>query len=306
MSDPDETHVISTEMLAFIHSRRRRHCTTKTIDYYSRECTYFVKWLQARKIDCIEDMTRQAVDKYFEELAGHRNPGGVAASFRAVKAFVTYVAEGYDDWKNPMRRMHTPPQHTDPIRGISMEDFKTLLDTCDRSLLGRRDRAVMMLLLDTGLRRNEALSLNYGDIRSMATGEIWVRETKGGTPRTVFFGEKTRRALSSYFKLRGPMREDSPLIATKTGTRMSEGGIRQILVTRYKLAKAANKDLEEVPSPHDFRRAFAVQYTMNDGDPFTLARLLGHRDISMTKRYQAFKTEELGIKHREHGPVDNL
>ncbi|HAJ80763.1 MAG TPA: hypothetical protein DCO75_13455 [Fibrobacteres bacterium] len=60
------------------------------------------------------------------------------------------------------------------------------------------------------------------------------------------------------------------------------------------------------PSPHDFRRAFAVTILRNGGDPVSVSRLLGHADIRVTMRYLALVQEDLASTFHKAGPVDNV
>jgi site-specific recombinase XerD len=69
-----------------------------------------------------------------------------------------------------------------------------LCETCpNNTFTGIRDRAIFLSLLDTGARASKFLNLNLEDINPI-TGEILIREGKGRKPRTVFIGQKSRKA----------------------------------------------------------------------------------------------------------------
>jgi len=75
--------------------------------------------------------------------------------------------------------------------------------------------------------------------------------------------------------------------------------LREIIRRRARDAKT------EEPGIHDFRRCFAIEYLRNDGDIFTLQRILGHSSLEMMKRYLAIAKADCESAHRKASPVDN-
>jgi integrase/recombinase XerD len=71
------------------------------------------------------------------------------------------------------------------------------------------------------------------------------------------------------------------------------------------LSRRADKAHVEEPSPHDFRRAFALSMLRNGIDIFTLAKLMGHEGISVLQRYLKQTNLDTEEAHRRAGPVDN-
>lgn len=111
------------------------------------------------------------------------------------------------------------------------------------------------------------------------TGEIHIRQGKGGKPRYVFLGKKSRKAMRAYLKHRT---EDNPALwVTDEGERLTYSGLRQIMRRRSERAGV------DTPGLHDFRRFFALQCLRNGMDIFTLQKLMGHTDIQVLRRYLA-------------------
>ncbi len=74
---------------------------------------------------------------------------------------------------------------------------------------------------------------------------------------------------------------------------------------RKSLERHANLEGVEAPSPHDFRRAFALMMLRNGTDLVTLARLMGHTNLKVLQRYLRQLPEDLQNAHRRGNPVDN-
>jgi len=175
-----------------------------------------------------------------------------------------------------------------------------MIRTCRRrAFFGDRDRAVLLCLLDTGCRASEFTAIAVEDI-DLSTGQILVRAGKGGKPRMVFLGFKSRRALATYLRHVGNREESAPLWVTREGRRLSYSGLRDIVRRRAKRAS--------VPAPtlHSFRRAFALACLRGDMDVYSLQRLMGHGDLSMPRRYLAQTIGDVQRAHERSGPVDNL
>jgi len=88
-----------------------------------------------------------------------------------------------------------------------------------------------MILLDTGCRAGEFAAINTGDV-DLATGQILIRAGKGGKPRMVLLGSKSRRALVTYLPHHGNREESAVLWVTREGRRLSYSGLRDIVRRR--------------------------------------------------------------------------
>jgi len=82
-----------------------------------------------------------------------------------------------------------------------IEDVEKMVRACDGKMVGRRDKAAMHFLMDTGVRASEMIAVTMEDIDLMS-GEVLIRAGKGRKPRFVFLGKRTRRSLRQYLKLR--------------------------------------------------------------------------------------------------------
>jgi integrase/recombinase XerD len=201
------------------------------------------------------------------------------------------------EWKNPMLKVKPPKVVIEPLEPISIENVKALISSLPRGkFTGNRDHAIFLFLLDTGARAQELCNTNIEDI-DLNTGAVMIRYGKGGKTRMVFLGRKTRRALRSYLRFR---QDQSPALFVSTnGDRLTYNGLRLLLERRAKVAKLDNK-----PTLHDFRRAFALNMLRNGVDIFALQRLMGHSDLQVMRRHLAQNDQDNQLAHMQGSPVD--
>ena len=158
------------------------------------------------------------------------------------------------------------------IRALSEEDIEKI-----KSLLKRtKDKLLIQLLLDTGLRAKELLSIRKSDI-NIEKRYIIVRNTKNGEERIVFFTEETKKMLEKYIK----NLSDNEKLFDITYDAL------------YRKLKRLGKKLGIDLRPHILRHTFATQ-AIRKGMPLPVVqKILGHKDIRTTQIYTHLITEDL-------------
>lgn len=293
---------LPTLAAAFLLDRKAQNMTKQTQRFYRMKLEYFINWLDTQAVKTVTDLTPELLREFFIYLSenGH-NAGGVHAVYRTVKTFLRWYANEFDPegWRDPLRKVKAPKIDVEPLSPVPLETIRALLDTCEKGkFTGDRDRAIILFLLDSGVRAGELLALDKQDA-DILTGEVLIRKSKSRKPRTVFLGRTARRALRSYLKLRG-MDSVKAVFVTNEIERLKMAGLRQIMVRRAKRAGVP------VPSLHSFRRACALALHRAGVDLLSIARLLGHSDLSLLERYIKQDAEDLRGEHERASPVDSL
>jgi len=220
--------------------------------------------------------------------------------------------------KNIIRTIDPPPISKRVIQPFSKEEIELLLKACEvsRSWMKRpqtkttrytadRDRAILLLLLDTGVRASELCGIEYRDL-NLNKHSIKVRGKgpgRDGKERVVCFGRRTAQAIWKVLLPRvDSIRQEDPLIVVGSGENwrpMTRDHLRLLL---HRLGEKIG-----IPKvhPHRFRHTFAICYLRNGGDVFTLKELLGHSDLAMTEHYAHIAQVDTENGHRKAGPVDN-
>lgn len=293
---------LAQDVTAFLVDRQARGLSPRTVDFYRDELRYLQKWAQTLGVTETLALTPDLVRRYLLDLGCARNPGGIHAAYRALRAFLRWYEREYEpqDWQNPIAKVRPPKLPQEPLSPVSLRDLRAMLQTCKRkTFTGDRDRAMLLALLDTGCRASEFLALNVGDV-NLSTGAVLVWKAKGSKARTVFLGAKARRELVRYLRYRPDAEATDPLWVTTQGTRLTYAGLRQVVRRRAEWAGV------DMPSLHSFRRAFALLSLRSGCDVYSLQAMMGHRDLSVLRRYLAQTEEDLQRAHERSGPVDNL
>ncbi len=297
-----ETH-LAVWIEAFLTARKSEGKSAGTVKFYHDKLQNFFRYCEAQALNQIDQITPDFIRGFLLWLEEHgHTPGGRHAHYRALRAFLYFYEDEAEpeNWRNPIKKTRAPKVPSEPLEPVSWDTIDKLLRTCQGgTFTDYRDAAILLVLFDTGVRAGELLSIDLHDLNQVR-GDILIRKGKGGKPRTVFMGKKTRRAVRRYLKRRD---DDNPALWVthpRSGSeRLSYDGLRTMLRRRAELANIP------APTAHDFRRAFALAMLRQGVDIFTLAKLMGHEGIDVLKRYLKQTTQDTEQAHRRAGPVDN-
>jgi integrase/recombinase XerC len=201
---------------------------------------------------------------------------------------------------NPFRKVKNikVPQHV--IRPFSGDDIARLLHACSTSTFkGTRDRAMILTLLDTGLRVGELTALELADL-DFETQRLYVRHGKGNKGRVVRFGDQAKEAIERYLREhRGT--EPGTLFLTCRRHPLCTNAVRIIF---RDLAHQAGVDHVH---PHRFRHTFATWAIEMHAREIDVQYLLGHSTPAMVRRYTAtYDAEKAARAHAMFSPADHL
>ncbi len=232
-------------------------------------------------------------------------PATVNAYFRILRAFSNWcLAEGYFR-ETPLKNVKAPKIPTDQIKPLNREQVQAMIDAARRSQAPTRNAAILLLLVDSGMRASEILGLVIGSV-DRGSGELTVRG-KGNKKRQVYLGANARRALWRYLDTERPdAQSDEPLFigvgGHQPGTGMTHTGLYEVVRNAGELA-----GLQGVRcSPHSLRHSFAVNFLRGGGNLFELQQLMGHTDLTVLRRYVALSESDLAQAHRQASPADRM
>lgn len=274
-----------------------------TLHFYRHKLVSFSTFVQEQGVDQVADLAPRHIRMFMDALADGHTPGGSHAYWRAVRAFVRFLVREGALERDPLRSVRPPKVDEELLEPVEPEVVQALLATCDRSLVGLRDAAALMVLLDSGLRAGELIALNIDDV-DLQSGAIIVRHSKSRRPRTVFVGRKTRNALRAYRRVRPSAAPDDPLfVAQRHG---QELGRLSYTALRDAVRRRASRAGVPAPTLHSFRRGFAINMLRSGADIVSLSRLMGHGSLPIVMCYLRQERGDLAGVHAARSPVDAL
>lgn len=254
--------------------------TTETTYRWNLE--NFEEYLQRNTLK-ISSVTSVDLRRWIKSHDWKQNTAYIAAC--AVRAYLKFVDPDHPALAFKIKQDRNPQQ-----RVVSREDLLRLYDIINISTgKGKRDRAIIDLMLDTGLRRFEVVALLLRDLclaEQYVTGKI-----KGGTWGRAVFSKKTANHLEEWLAIREQhARPDAKTIfvstrGTTSGASLTPDGLKSIF---YKIGQKIDLTF----SPHDLRRSFTT-ISLRNGAPTRIIQKAGRwKNIQMVERYSPTITAE--------------
>ncbi|RYD06846.1 hypothetical protein N752_01590 [Desulforamulus aquiferis] len=288
----------------FYANEKAKNRTKRTIEWHRENLHCFKKAMSEQNIELDFKKINSRVIKnnfvlYAIDSWGNK-PQTVNMRLRTLKQLYGYlVAEGYL-YENPVSLVDPLKTPKTLIQSLSHDQVKKLLQIPDRqTFTGLRDYAVMIMLLDTGLRVSEICGLTLDSI-DFNEGYIKVIG-KGVKERIVPLQGKLKKVLKQYLFHRGNDIDHRYVFVTVDNNPLSKRSIQERLEI---ISKKAGINVRT--SPHTWRHTFARMYIMNGGDIFSLKQILGHSSWEMVHKYVNLFGSDVSSQHLKASPVNRL
>jgi integrase/recombinase XerD len=218
---------------------------------------------------------------------------------RALRSFYNFLDKNKLIDKNPMKNIKLLRDRQKTIETLDNQEIEKLIKTIrkQKTFVGFRDEVILLVFLDTGVRLSELVGIKVEDVRH---NKLIIRRTKNLFERTVYLSDTTQERLESYIKVRGEVATNK-LFISQDNKELNPHSIQTRLTKYGKEAKISKR-----VSPHTFRHTMAKRMIVSGLDAFSLMHLLGHTDITVTKRYVNLWGQDLEQKHKEYGALKGL
>jgi site-specific recombinase XerD len=301
MAELDLTKLISH----FAQSNRAEGKSPKTVSWYTEMLFGFIKFLRANGIEAILSELNATTARQFviSEQGRGLSPYTVQGKVRALKAFSSWLfAEGYTP-HNLLTNVKLPKVPTKLIEPLSAGEIDSLISAqSPLTSLGSRNLALLVTLLDTGLRLSELCNLRFDDAH-IEEGYLKVIG-KGNKERVVPFGSTAQKTLWRYvfhFRPQPLGASNNYLFLTLYGKRLQSNAVK-LLLKRW--GRRAG-----VPRLHAHlcRHTYATNFlTHKCGDVFMLKQILGHSTLEMVNRYVHYASSQDMIRGHVSSPLDQI
>ena len=281
-----------------------------TIFNYDNRLLIFINFLRDRKHSLsIKEINKKHIQYYLlwlkdEYISQNGNPlkdSTVNIHYRILHSFFKWCAKETFIPQSPMLTL-SPPSFVKPeIKPFSKRDIEKLLYICKgEKYLDVRNRAIVLVALDTGLRLAEMANIRMTGF-DMNTGYLYVLG-KGNKRRMVRIGIEGRKALLKYMRYRNKALPQ--LWQTEEKRPLSRDGLQ---VAMKRLCKRA-EITDARGSPHTFRHSAAMFSLRNGADLVDIQHMLGHSRIKTTADtyLNGWDSEQVAQRHEKFSPVDNL
>ena len=280
--------------------RYERNYSNYTIEAYSKDLRQFEEYVKLNKEsvfvpgDVDADLVRSWIVSLMDEKI---SPVSVNRKLSSLKSFFKFLMKQGSISVNPLRLI-TGPKTKKPLPYFVRDKEMELLldgDGFDEDFEGVRDRLILEMLYDTGIRRSELIGIQDSDVDF---GAMQIRVTgKRNKQRLIPFAEGLKNLIQAYTEVRNREvgSESGWFFVRKNGEQLSAGIVYTIVKDK----------LSEIPtlakrSPHVLRHSFATSMLNNGAELNAVKELLGHSSLASTSVYTHTTFEELKKVYHAH------
>lgn len=294
----------------YLLSLNARHLSEHTIGDYTRTLHKFADYLVTDP--SVHEITTQHIQLF---LASHKTLSNKSLLnyYIGLSALWSWLVKEGLAGENIVRRITPPKAEKKEVVPLTEGEIRAIMSALNRSRVYQRDgqavdhalgsmernRAIILLMLDTGLRASELCDLKIEDVDNR-NNRIFVRMGKGMKERMLPFSPRTGQMIWRYLASRAETQPGDPLFVSKLNRGLNRTKLAEMFAS---IGRRAG-----VPGfhPHRLRHTFAIMYLRNGGNAYTLQAMLGHSSLDMVKHYLKLAQTDLDTAHRRASPVDNL
>ena len=269
-----------------------------TIEFYSSKARRLFVYLEDVE-QPIDSITEETVEDYIFAMKEEKlSDTTINTNLRMVRAFLYWCMEkGYlEQFSIKLVRADDPIK--EPYTAQELEKLLTAPNRKSCSFAEYRNWVMVNFLLGTGCRASTLVNLKIGDL-DLSAGMVTFRHMKARNQQMVPLAKSLVKVLEEYLEFRGG-EQSEPLFVSEYGNALTVSALGNAVWT-YNHSRGVAKT-----SVHLFRHTYAKLYIQAGGDPFRLQKLLGHADLTMTRRYVALYADDLKANYDALNPLEQM
>ncbi|MBR1457383.1 MAG: tyrosine-type recombinase/integrase [Oscillospiraceae bacterium] len=291
----------------FLFECEIREYSEKTIENYRKQLRHFTDFLDEQFQICeLEELNAPHVKLFIKHYQLRQcKPSYVNDNLKAVKVLCAYaykekyvdhlITENIKNVKEPKALIH--PFSTEEIK-------KMIAFYHGSSYIEIRNKLILMILFDTGIRINELIEMREEQIQD----SYFIIYGKGRKERIVPKNPLVSKTLIKYMTAKAKYfqcrRAEDYLFLSKNGKRLNGQAVNKFMKD---CAKAVGVRSMVRVSPHTCRHTFAQQQIKNGLDLYSLSRLLGHESVAITQRYlESIQNSQIIANAKKTSVLSNL
>lgn len=269
-----------------------------TVYYLPNHLQEFFYYVEQKRLKTLAEITPRTIREYYSELkerANERRSGSLSKSYlnkhqQALKKFREYLQNhNYNDFNIYLKSETNPTE--EKLNILTQEEVKLLFRVTEHSheeqRFRLRDRAMLTALYSCGLRRNEAVHLDIGDIL-FDKERVFVRKGKNYKERYVPINRRNAEILEDWIYEARPefyqARESEALFINKNGTRMQGMSFANRLRAIVEAADSKNISDKKI-TLHILRHSIATHLLQKEVPLESIKTFLGHSSLESTQIY---------------------
>ena len=283
--------------------KSERNDSSLTVEAYAKDLAEFQNFLEEQDPDCrwgaVEAAdVREWVIYMLDEQ--RMSSSSVNRKLSALRTFYKYLRRMGWVSINPMEKVVAPKKKRPLPYFVREKDMDKLLEISneDRSFKGIRDRLILMMFYETGIRRAELLGMTDSSV-DLKAQQVKVTG-KRNNQRIIPFGEELGSEIEAYMSVRDEtlgLKTYQALFVTEKGNAMTESQVTKVVKDNLSKVTTIKKR-----SPHVLRHSFATAMLNNHADLTSIQKLLGHESVATTEIYTHVSFEELKNVYKNAHP----
>lgn len=278
-----------------------------TLKSYKTILNMFIKYLEnEHDVVNINKLSKFHIKHYVISLEKKGlKSSSINAHIRAIKAFLSFCVN--EEYINKVEKINLLKEEDGIIQTFNKDEIKSMLSYFKiNNFLSVRNKCIIAMMLDTGIRVGELCRLKINDVGETS---IIILQGKGNKTRVVPISPFLKKIMIKYERMRDNYASKyyfnfENYFISRTGKQLTNESV-QLMIKKLCENIDVRKNIR--CSPHTFRHTACQQMLMNGADVYTVSRIMGHSNLSITKRYlRGIEDDEINQMFQGFSTLMNL
>ena len=287
----------------FMQEKRARSLSESTLRNYEQSYNFFCKYAGYTEKTLTEEVDQKALYSMINTLAHNGvQPSSINHYLRDIRTFRYWCMDGTRAYIQPPFKIHEVEKQEEPIKLFTNEELDALLEKPRKSdsFATWRTWAIVNWVLATGNRAATICEVKIEDI-NFAHKEITLRHTKNKKAQIIPLSSSLETCIKEYMRIWRRDSDPTSWLFPNVGEEQLTTNALRLSFTKYCKDKEVTKT-----NIHGLRHNFAKLWVKNNGNMFTLQKILGHSTLAMTRRYVKLFSDDIKEDYDRFSPLDTI